>query len=183
VNGCVLSVDGARLFCATWQLHSVVSVFDAQTLETLTSIPATLPTSVAISSQGDRLYIAHQDNRVTVHDSTTYALLATVMLPTTPLALAVTPDGAHLYAALNDRSIADIDTTSNTVAGVIPDVTLGGNLPLHVTSAKGKYGWCSAPRSELLLSADSGRFAGVPGANNASRVTRLRRPDRHSRKA
>jgi hypothetical protein len=137
VSSCVFSMDGTRLFCAT-DNHSLVLVRDAATLETLTSISATLPTSVALSARGDQLYIGHQDNRVTIHDSTTYALLATVLLPATPLALGATPDGSHLYVALNDRSIADIDTASNTVAGVIPDVATGSNLPLDVTFAKGK---------------------------------------------
>jgi YVTN family beta-propeller protein len=132
-------VDGARLFCARNEVPgSDVAVLDAETLETLTTISATAPTSVGLSPSGNRLYIAHQDSRVTVHDSTTYALLATVPVPATPLAIAVTSDGSHLYAALNDRSVADIDTTTDTVAGVVPDVATGSNLCLDVTFAKGK---------------------------------------------
>jgi hypothetical protein len=135
---CVFSADGDRLFCTRYTLGNDVAVIDTATNTVLTTIPAVLPKAIATSPSGSLLYIAHADNRVTILDSTTYTLLATVVLPATPLTLGATSDGLHLYAALNDRSIADIDATTDTIAGVIPDVTLGGNLPLDVTFAKGK---------------------------------------------
>jgi hypothetical protein len=138
VSNCVFSADGGRLFCARNVLASDVVVLDVQTRAELATIPASFPRTVILSPSGDRLYIAQTDSRVTVHDSAGYALLATVALPTTPLALAATHDGLHLYASLSDRSVVDIDATTNTVAGVIPDVATGSNQPLDVTFANGK---------------------------------------------
>jgi hypothetical protein len=136
-RSCTWSPDGARLFCARNVLASDVAVIDTNTHSQAATIAASFPTSVVMSSDGHRLYIAHNDSRVTVHDGATYALLTTVPLPATALALEVTPDGAHLYAALNNQSVADIDTTTDTVAGVIPGVATGSNLPLDIAFAGG----------------------------------------------
>ena len=136
-RSCTWSSDGARLFCARNVLASDVAVIDTATHSQVATIAASFPTSVVMSPDGRRLYIAHNDNRVTVHDGETYALLTTVPLPAAALALEVTLDGEHLYAALNDQSVADIDTTTDTVAGVIPGVATGSNLPLDIAFASG----------------------------------------------
>ncbi|MEP6593173.1 MAG: YncE family protein, partial [Acidobacteriota bacterium] len=142
VTNCVFSPDGARLVCARGFGFSNVVVIDAATESEVATTPATSPErspyDVTWSPSGDRLYVAHEDNQITVHHGSSYAVLATVPLAARPLKIAVTPDGRHLYAALADRSVADIDTTTDTLAGIVPDVTTAPVGLADVTFARGK---------------------------------------------
>jgi hypothetical protein len=139
LSGCAFSFDGTRLFCAVSRPPYNVIVLDTGTMSTVTSIPATATFggSVAVSPDGTRLYIAEQDGRITIHDSTSYEMLATVPLVAPAAFLTFTPDGARLVAALS-QSLAVIDTSTNTVDGVILDVAVGSNTTTGVTFARGK---------------------------------------------
>ena len=133
VAGCVFGANGTHLFC---DMDERVVVFDPATLDGLTAIPAAV-NSLAASPSGDRLYLGQQDGSVTVYDSATYDLLATVPLPSAPGPLAVTPDGSHIYVALA-RSVAAIATATNTVVGEVGGVSSGSSFPSDLTFAKGQ---------------------------------------------
>jgi DNA-binding beta-propeller fold protein YncE len=137
-SGCALSADGARLFCPFNVNGTEVRVIDLATGNVTAQISSSFPRSVALSPSGRRLYIARGDSSVAVHDAGTYAELARISLPSAALSLASSPDGAHVYAGLSNRSVADIDTATNTIGGVIPDVAPGSNLPLSIAFAKQK---------------------------------------------
>jgi YVTN family beta-propeller protein len=138
VSGCVFSPDGARLLCARNVLAADVAVIDTATNEVVTTIPAGFPRAIVTSPSGSLLYLANEANLLTIHDGATYALIGSVPLPATPLTMAVSADAAHLYAVLKDGSVADIDTATNTLAGVITGVATGTHVARDVTFAGGR---------------------------------------------
>src|SRR5262249_49797404 len=60
------------------------------------------------------------DNTVSVLDTTTNTVVATVPVGTFPIAVAITPDGTHAYVANFDGTVSVIDTTTNTVVATVP---------------------------------------------------------------
>jgi YVTN family beta-propeller protein len=169
VSECALSRDGARLFCARNVLASDVVVIDTATHAVSATIPATYPTSIALSPDGRRLYVQHSDNRVTVHDGATYGLLATIPVSAAGKALAMTSDASHLYGASGCSAIVDIDATTNTVAGVIADVALGSECVTDIAFARG--------RAYVTVSGGMGFYEGLTVIDVASR-TIVQRIDR-----
>ena len=134
---CTLSPDGRRMLCARSVLASDVIVIDAASTAEATRIPAVFPRSVAMSPDGRRIYVAHGDNTMTVHDGTSYTVIATVALDANAVRLEVAPDGSHLYAGLANGSVADIDPVTGAVRGVIFGVATGSNVPLDIAFAAG----------------------------------------------
>ena len=72
-------------------------------------------------------YVSNADrNTVSVIDTATNLVVATVPVGKLPIGLAATPDGSRVYvAALNSARVDVIDTTTNTLATSIP--VSGGN--------------------------------------------------------
>ena len=61
------------------------------------------------------------DNTVSVIDTASNTVTATVPVGTFPNGVAVTPDGAHVYVAnVLDGTVSVIDTASNTVTATVP---------------------------------------------------------------
>jgi hypothetical protein len=115
-----ISPDGTRLYLRT---PASVLVLDSATGGLLSSIPVTSPSGIAIAPTGARIYVAggtFQAWSIMVLDGATHALVDTIPLTNSLTQLEVTADGLHLYA-LAPTSVFDIDTTSNTVAGVMTD--------------------------------------------------------------
>ena len=81
-----------------------------------------IPSGVAASPNGDRLYVTnHGSSSVSVIDTSTGAVVATVHVGAGPYGIAVTPDGKHAYVADNgSRDVDVIDTTTNTVTATVP---------------------------------------------------------------
>src|SRR5215472_1639850 len=75
-------------------------------------------------------YITNFDaNTVSVIDTTSNTVAATIPVGNNPYGVAVTPDGSTVYVANHDaNTVAVIDTASNTVAATIPV----GNNPYGV---------------------------------------------------
>jgi YVTN family beta-propeller protein len=77
------------------------------------------PEGVVISPDGSRVYVANSGSRsVSVVDTATARVVATIPVSTNPTALALSPDGTRLYVAAASLNV--IDTASNTVAATIP---------------------------------------------------------------
>ena len=67
-------------------------------------------------------YVANSDsNTVSVIDTATNKVVATVGVGVNPSGVAVTPDGTHAYVANNgSNNVSVIDTASNTVVATVP---------------------------------------------------------------
>jgi YVTN family beta-propeller protein len=90
------------------------------------------PFGVAVSPDGSRVYVAHDigPGIVSVIDTATNAVSATIPVVGNPIGIAVSPDGSRVYVT-NNRSpgtVLVIDTTSNAVTAIVP----GGSFPFGV---------------------------------------------------
>ena len=75
---------------------------------------------MAIAPDGSTAYITnHNSNNVSVLDTATNTISATVAVGTSPAGIAITPDGANVYVA-NEISgtgtVSVINTSNNTVS-------------------------------------------------------------------
>lgn len=81
-----------------------------------------VPSGVAVAPDGKRVYVTnHGSSSVSVVDTATNAVVATVPVGPGPYGIAVTPDGKHAYVADNgSNNVKVIDTATNTVTATIP---------------------------------------------------------------
>ena len=80
------------------------------------------PIGVAVTPDGKHAYVTNIDsNNVSVIDTATNTVVATVPVGNNPCGVAVTPDGKHVYVT-NDGSntVSVIDTATNTVVATVP---------------------------------------------------------------
>jgi len=79
------------------------------------------PAEVAVTPDGKHAYVTnHGSGNVSVIDTSTNAVVATVKVGSGPYGIAITPDGKHAYVADNGSSNVDvIDTATNTVTATI----------------------------------------------------------------
>jgi YVTN family beta-propeller protein len=77
---------------------------------------------VLVTPDGRHAYVANDgDATVSVIDTTTNTVTATVPTGTCPFGIAVTPDGSGVYVANEcDGTVTSIATASNTVTGTVP---------------------------------------------------------------
>ena len=82
------------------------------------------------SARAQNAYITNRgDNTVSVIDTTSNMVAATIAVGSLPQGVAVTPDGSTVYVANDgDNTVSVIDTASNTVTATIPV----GSVPLGV---------------------------------------------------
>jgi YVTN family beta-propeller protein len=90
---------------------------------------------VAITPDGSRAYVTDDvDNTVSVIDTTSKAVVATITVGAHPIAVAVTPEGTLAYVTNNNsESISVIDTAKNTVVATLE----GGSHPWGVAITPG----------------------------------------------
>ncbi len=89
------------------------------------------PNEMAVSPDGTRLYVTNaglfSGNTVTVIDTASNSVVATITVGNNPREVVVSPDGGTAYVAnAGDGTVSVIDTTTNTVTttisvGVVPD--------------------------------------------------------------
>jgi len=87
-----------------------------------------VPTGVAVSPDGTRLYVLdHQegswggDDELHVYATSTFTLISAILIGTVDTDLAVSPDGTRVYVVrFAPYTIAVVDTTTNTVVNSIP---------------------------------------------------------------
>jgi YVTN family beta-propeller protein len=114
-----------RLIYVTNQLDNTLSVIDASTYSVVAtvSLPAgSSPRGVALTLNGQFLYVADGgSNNVSVLDTRTNRIVASVPVGSQPVNVAVTPDGASAYVANTGSSdVSVIDTQTNRVVRVVP---------------------------------------------------------------
>ncbi|HET7504950.1 MAG TPA: beta-propeller fold lactonase family protein, partial [Kofleriaceae bacterium] len=82
----------------------------------------TEPKGVAVTPDGSKVYVINNGrNTVSVIDTVSNAVVATIPVGNTPFGLAISPDGALVYVInLRGNNISVIDTATNTVTTTIP---------------------------------------------------------------
>jgi YVTN family beta-propeller protein len=90
---------------------------------------------VAITPDGSRAYVTDDvDSSVSVIDTATNTVFATVAVGRSPTVVAITPDGTRAYVTnFNSESISVIDTAKNTVVATLE----GGFYPWGVAITPG----------------------------------------------
>ena len=85
-------------------------------------LPALLAFSAALAQAAPFAYITNQgSNTVSVIDTASNTVTATVPVGSVPFGVAVTPDGAFVYVAnANSNTVSVIATASNTVTATVP---------------------------------------------------------------
>jgi hypothetical protein len=121
---------GARLFVARSEL-SDVAVIDTGSHTVVDSIPANRPYTVLAARDG-RVYVSHLDNRITVHDGSSYGLLQTIDLDAPVFRMTMSTGGSHLYGA-GTGGVVDIEIATGTVL-----LRFGPSLAQDVAYARGK---------------------------------------------
>ncbi len=126
----VLSPDGKHLYVADWNqdsnsfpigVNGSVSVVDTTT----NTISSTVevghgPRSMALTSDGSRLYVVNQyDNTLSVIDTATRTVTATIPVGYWPWAVAVSPDGGTAYVGDSNALVSVIDTGASAVIKTI----------------------------------------------------------------
>jgi YVTN family beta-propeller protein len=142
--------DGKHVYVASQGANNV-SVIDAATNTVLTGpgfpIPVgSVPDAIAITPDGKHAYVANggtasvSGTTVSVIDTATNAVVATVPVGLEPTGVAVTPDGKHVYVVnAFSNSVSVIDTTTNTVEAATLAV---GIFPLAVAvTPDGKHAY------------------------------------------
>jgi hypothetical protein len=126
---CAQSVDACPAWSRLYALMSgdiadmvpapaAVEIVDVPNMSFLRSIPIgdRYPTSLAVSPDGQRVWVADFVNgEVAAYDTETGEPLATVALPGA-FDLAISPDGSRLFVSADGRVVA-IDTATNALAG------------------------------------------------------------------
>lgn len=117
----VISPDGLRLFAAQRTQDSLL-VIDTTSYEPIAQISVKAPHGIAISPDGQRLYITNSgaNQTVTVVDSSSNAITETIKVGNTPTGLIISPDGSRAYVAVSgDASIAILDLQTHALKATI----------------------------------------------------------------
>ena len=115
----VPSPDRGRLYVANISKREI-TVLNAPEVRVDTAIPSAGMT-LAITSDGGRLYVAGEGNSVAVIDTVALQVVGQIRLEGVAQALAISPDGRTLYASGGDiRGITAVDSRSGERVGFFP---------------------------------------------------------------
>jgi YVTN family beta-propeller protein len=161
-EGVVFSPDGTRAYVAN-SSGDTVSVIDTATntvVATMTFAANSAPVALAITPDGQTLYVVEFAGEVQAVSTATNSVIATISLGGSPTTAAVTPDGAHVYVldqAVTGGFFAVIDTATNSLSAG----------PFPVNSGFGRGG---ATVTEFPFSL-SGNLAYLPGGLSFNTVS------------
>src|SRR6266852_2051587 len=98
------------------------------------------------STRAQNAYITNQSSStVSVIDTATDTVIATIPVGLAPFGVAVSPDGSKVYVTnISSNTVSVIDTATNTVIATIP-VRLPPPPPPHVVAASVTWPWGGAP--------------------------------------
>jgi len=129
--GLALGQQGTQLW-VTHPTTGVVTVHPTRALGAGYSIIPVMsqPFGIVASPDGALVYVANfGSNSVSVVDTLSLEVVATVFVDSGPFALALSPDGATLYVSTNQNTVSVVDTATRTKTGSIPV----GNHPQGVS--------------------------------------------------
>src|SRR5205823_3033802 len=98
---------------------------------------------VVVNPNGTRAYVANAfSSDVSVIDTSTNTVVATVTVRSAPYGVAIAPDGTRVYVANTlSNNVSVIDTSTNTVVATVPVE----NGPRPLGNFIGALQQCSAP--------------------------------------
>ena len=81
---------------------------------------------ISIADAAPFAYITNTgSNNVSIIDTATNTVIATVPVSNSPMGVAVTPDGTKVYVTNSDSNdVSVINTTTNTVTATVPELVL-----------------------------------------------------------
>lgn len=126
-HGAAITPDGTRVYVTNYGYNRTVSVIDTKTntvVDTVNGVGYD-PGGIAITPDGTRAYVANRvSNNVSVIDTTSNVVIATVGTARYPASVAITPDGRYAYVANQTGfKITIINTATNLVENTIDDNT------------------------------------------------------------
>ena len=88
----------------------------------VTTIPVSATAGVAITPDGNRAYVTSPgEGTVSVIDTATNTVVATIPVGVGPIGVAITPDGTRAYVTNGDsNTVSVIDTATNTLVATVP---------------------------------------------------------------
>jgi len=94
---------------------------DAPSFSVVATVGVGSPSGVAMSPDGSRVYVSNVwGNSVSVIDTSTNEVVATVGVGSAPSGVAVSPDGSRVYVTNgDDTSVSVIDTSTNEVVATV----------------------------------------------------------------
>ncbi|HEX3932028.1 MAG TPA: hypothetical protein VHW64_15095 [Nocardioides sp.] len=116
------AVGAGTYIFAPDQDANVVSVIDTATLSTAASVPISdTASSVAISPNGQRAYVAEYSGTVDVVDAAQESVVATIQLPAQarPVDATLSPDGSKLYLVDESGLLYVVDTSTDAVVDTV----------------------------------------------------------------
>ena len=146
-----LSPNGQTLY-ATDAVSNFVYVVDLQAQQLDTVDLGKSVGNVVIAPNGSRLYVANTlDGSVSVLDTTSRGVVATINTGGTPEGMAITADGLTLFVAnYSDNTVAVVSTATNRVLRTIA----AAGSPTAVAAAPGGKLWVAAEASNAAVEFD-----------------------------
>lgn len=158
-----IPVDGQPIFVGFAAGKAYVSMWAANSvavidLATLTAEPEridvqTQPYFVVGHPSRSLVYVANSGHgSVSVINTSTGSVVATLPVGARPTSMALTPDGSRLYVTLYDGfGITVIDTASNTVVETLPTPRRAWSIAIHPTLPEGYVGLFSYSVVRILF--------------------------------
>jgi YVTN family beta-propeller protein len=149
--GVAITPDGALAYVTNWGSNTLSVISTATNTVAATVImqqapplrfPGSRPWGVAISPNGAFAYVTNSaSSNVSVINTATNALVATVTVGCGPTAVAITPNGAFAYVANScDSTVSVINTATNTV---VATVAVGGQPQNMAITPDGAFAYTS----------------------------------------
>jgi len=124
--GISISPDGSKAYVTnqnSWPDLGYVSVINTAADTVLATIPVNgfAPEGVCVSPDGSKVYVANYDSsKVSVINTVTNTVSATITVGQTPIGISVSPDGSKVYVAnTGDGTVSVINAATNTVSATI----------------------------------------------------------------
>ena len=127
LEGEAITPDGRHVYVAVRNTFNgdKVSVIDTTTNQISATIKVSGPDWVAISPNGKRAYVAC-DGGVSVINTATNAVIATIPLKEAPTGMAITPNGRRLFVTGASGNLTVISIAKRAIVRTIPNAGTGG---------------------------------------------------------
>ena len=132
------------------------------------TVSQTAPVAVAIIPDGKHAYVNNGGETVSVIDTATNAVVATVVVPAgAGLGVAVAPNGGRVYVTGElSNTVSVIDTSSNTIVATISSFPVGIEPRGVAVTPDGKYAYvanCGSSNVSVIDTATNTVVATVAG--------------------
>jgi YVTN family beta-propeller protein len=130
---------------------------------TATTIPTLQPYGVAVTPDGTKVYVANVSNQtVSVIDTATNTVPATIIVGLGPTGVAVSQDGSKVYVTNADSdSVSVIDTATNTVTATVPVGSFSAGVAVTPDGSK-VYGANQFSNSVSVIATATNTVIGSP---------------------